>query len=411
MEPPTAAAPTAPARPATPAEPESTLLSEILGNPLAPVAAGALVALLAGFGFYRARQRKKSGQVDSSFLESRLQPDSFFGASGGQRVDTNEAAATGSSMVYSPSQLDAAGDVDPVAEADVYLAYGRDLQAEEILKEAMRTNPSRVAIHSKLLEIYAKRRDVKAFEVVAGEAYNLTGGAGVEWEQITELGRELDPTNQLYQPGGQPAAKPGAKPITAAVAAGLGASTMPASGHPELGDAGPLDLDLDLDFSNSRSPADDLPNASMQTAPYRVPEPPVFTPPPSLPTSPAPLADLDFKPSGPPSGYGTIDVSVPDLPGSEPLEAESTHSPSDSGMLEFDLGSLSLDLPSTTDGRAGSGLEPLNTDDPLATKLALAEEFLAIGDDDGARALVEEVVSEASGGLKSKAEKLLAEIG
>jgi pilus assembly protein FimV len=130
-----------------------------------------------------------------------------------------------------------------------------------------------------------------------------------------------------------------------------------------------------------------------------------------LPTSPAPLADLDFKPSGPPSGYGTIDVSVPDLPGSEPLDAESTHSPSDSGMLEFDLGSLSLDLPSTTYGRNGSGLEPLNTDDPLATKLALAEEFLAIGDDDGARALVEEVVAEASGGLKSKAEQLLAEIG
>ena len=62
-------------------------------------------------------------------------------------------------MSYSPSQLDAAGDVDPVAEADVYLAYGRDLQAEEILKEALRTNPERVAIHVKLLEIYAKRRD------------------------------------------------------------------------------------------------------------------------------------------------------------------------------------------------------------------------------------------------------------
>jgi Tfp pilus assembly protein FimV len=45
-------------------------------------------------------------------------------------------------MSYSLSQLDAIGDVDPVAEADVYLAYGRDLQAEEILKEAMRSNPS-----------------------------------------------------------------------------------------------------------------------------------------------------------------------------------------------------------------------------------------------------------------------------
>jgi len=28
-------------------------------------------------------------------------------------------------------------DVDPIAEAEVYMAYGRDAQAEEILKEAM----------------------------------------------------------------------------------------------------------------------------------------------------------------------------------------------------------------------------------------------------------------------------------
>jgi pilus assembly protein FimV len=65
-------------------------------------------------------------------------------------------------MTYSLSQLDAIGDVDPVAEADVYLAYGRDLQAEEILKEAMRSSPERLAIRTKLLEVYAKRRDTKS---------------------------------------------------------------------------------------------------------------------------------------------------------------------------------------------------------------------------------------------------------
>ena len=50
-------------------------------------------------------------------------------------------------------------------------------------------------------------------------------------------------------------------------------------------------------------------------------------------------------------------------------------------------------------------------DNPLATKLALAEEFNAIGDADGARSLAEEVLAEASGDLKSRAQKLLAEIG
>src|SRR4029078_12110649 len=106
-------------------------------------------------------------------------------------------------MPYSLSQLDAAGDVDPVAEADVYPAYGRDLQAEEILKEAMRTTPQRGAGHSQLLQIYAKRRYAKAFELVATEAYGLTHGAGPEWEHVCELGQELDPNNPLYRPGGQ----------------------------------------------------------------------------------------------------------------------------------------------------------------------------------------------------------------
>ena len=49
--------------------------------------------------------------------------------------------------------------------------------------------------------------------------------------------------------------------------------------------------------------------------------------------------------------------------------------------------------------------------DPLATKLALAEEFNAIGDPDGARSLAQEVLAEASGDLKSRAQRFLAEIG
>jgi pilus assembly protein FimV len=232
------------AKPAAPA-PEPGFLDELMDNPLILAAAGLIVALGAGFGLYRVQQRKKTAQVDSSFLESRLQPDSFFGASGGQRIDTNESGATGSSMVYSPSQLDAAGDVDPVAEADVYLAYGRDLQAEEILKEALRTQPQRVAIHTKLLEIYAKRRDTKAFELVATEAYGLTHGEGSEWDRICEQGQELDATNSLYRPGGQPTA--GATAAAATSAAGKFGSTTQTQAVAAPAPAA-SDVDLDLDF-------------------------------------------------------------------------------------------------------------------------------------------------------------------
>ena len=51
-----------------------------------------------------------------------------------------------------------------------------------------------------------------------------------------------------------------------------------------------------------------------------------------------------------------------------------------------------------------------DTQDPLETKLALADEFRAIGDDDGARALIEEVIAEASGAMKAKAERALSKL-
>ncbi len=420
--PPVTAAPALPAsKPkspvaAKPAAAEPSLVDELLENPAIPAAAGGLIALLAGFGFYRSRQRKKSAQVDSSFLDSRLQPDSFFGSSGGQHVDTNDEAPAGSSLVYSPSQLDAAGDVDPVAEADVYLAYGRDLQAEEILKEALRVNPSRIAIHGKLLEIYAKRRDVRAFEVVAAEAHNLSGGEGSEWDRICELGRELDGENALYQPGGHP--KSNAEPATAVEPASpvFGASTLPAPSQPEFASSSPVPIDLDfgaLDDTSAHPPTashDTGSAAAMAAAPDD--DNGLTWDAISSPVQPD-VAQADMEP--------LIDITAPDLPLDHDPAARTTPSTdsrdnhaADAGMIEFDLGSLSLDLDQSVPQAEATAELPQDGSsdtDPMATKLALAQEFHAIGDADGARTLVEEVVAGTTGPLKAKAQRFLAELG
>lgn len=442
-----AAAPSA-AKPApAPLPPEPSLLDDVLENPLIPALGVGLLAVLLGFGFYKMRQKRKTASVDSSFLESRLQPDSFFGASGGQRIDTAETNnPTGSSMVYSPSQLDAAGDVDPVAEADVYLAYGRDLQAEEILKEALRINPQRVAIHGKLLEIYAKRRDAKAFEVVAAEAYNLTQGTGVEWDHICELGRELDASNPMYRPGGQPGAGAVAAAAVASPTSFNATRPIPAQAAPAASD-----IDLDLDFSLG-----DEPDTLQPPAPAAVMPPPGRPPVAAAPARAAP-APMDFSAAPSlelPSSHQAaqpVRLETPDLTLNDnslnfdlspPEKAAPAPAPvaAKSDMLEFDLGGLSLDLPPSAPaaapapvpapspapaaaaapslsmdalpalGGADTGLAD-GGDSPLATKLSLAEEFNAIGDTDGARSLAEEVLAEASGDLKSRAQRLLAEIG
>ena len=62
-------------------------------------------------------------------------------------------------------------------------------------------------------------------------------------------------------------------------------------------------------------------------------------------------------------------------------------------------------------GSTGGFDDSASGGDPLATKFALAQEFNAIGDPDGARSLAEEVLAEASGDLKHRAQRFLAEIG
>jgi pilus assembly protein FimV len=434
---PVAAAP-APAKPkvAAPAPmpaPEPELIDELMADPLVPAAAAGLIALLAGFGIYRMRQRKKNAaQVDSAFLESRLQPDSFFGASGGQRVDTNQNdPSSASSIVYSASQLDAADDVDPVAEADVYLAYGRDLQAEEILKEAVRSNPGRLAIHTKLLEIFSKRRDARSFESTAAQAYKLTGPTSPEWARVCEMGLAIDPANPLYQPGGAPGT--GAAP-SAVADSGFGGSTVPVSAHAELDApaASGVDLDLDLDFSLDEAPAasaiSDVTGSTVPVSDQTV----------KMAAQPDDNSlDMDFDLPEPtqainaqPAAAEMPELSMPEISlsmdefdapkqdepaplkfeatGPLPVTTETPSSTADTGLMEFDLGNLSLDLDPPSDTATGAPEEM--SEDPLETKLALAEEFISIGDEDGARALIEEVVSESTGEMRAKAQRALAQL-
>lgn len=373
----------------------------LFDNPLVLPAAGVLLAGLAGLAFYRFRSRAKRDSGETSFLESKLQPDSFFGASGGQRIDTRDASGVSSSMSYSLSQLDAIGDVDPVAEADVYLAYGRDLQAEEILKEAMRGNPDRLAIRTKLLEVYAKRRDTKGFELLATQLFALTQGQGEDWQKAQELGRGIDPENPLYQPGGQPS---GGREQTMSREP-MGASTMPHSVMPTASA-----------FAASMPPAAAQPEAPAAPAP-RAAEPAgdldLNLDVPSFDAPPAPATYETTAASGSNAGLD-LDFPLGEAPAPAAAPVPSANAP-----LEFDLNSLSLDLDapstqgSTVSDKTLGGLDlPAvegagDATDPLVRKLELAEEFRQIGDTEGARDLLEEVVAKADGSLKAKAQGML----
>jgi len=435
--PPPAPAPSPAPAPAPAAAASGDMLQGLMDNPLVLPAAGGLAALLALLALLRLR--KKKGTEEATSDDSRLHGESFFNASGSHQANGEEAAAAGaaSSMMYSPSQLDAAGDVDPVAEADVYLAYGRDAQAEEILKEAARLHPERVAVHTKLLEIYAKRGDKAAMEAVASEIYALTNGAGDDWEHACRVAHPVDPDNTLYQLQGA------SRLAAATVSMPLAAEDMPPVAATPA-DAGNAGLDLDLDFNEAPAPAPDLdlPDlaASLPTEPAPAAPAPTaeaeddfsvdfdldLTPEPAKAEAPAaaPTDDglgLDFEldlgagdtPAAqeqPPAAVGesTEDPTL-DLDAFNALAAQEAPAapPPQPAPLDLGLEGLNLDLDTPTTGDASPAA---HIADPLETKLSLAEEFQAIGDTEGARSLAEEVRDEASGELKTRAEAFLSSL-
>ncbi len=353
-----------PAPVAPPPEPEEDWLA-MLSDFALPIGAG-LVTLLMGWGAMRWWRRRRENATETSFSESKLQADSFFGASGGQRVDTRESSApASSSLSYSLSQLDAIGDVDPVAEADVYLAYGRDLQAEEILKEALRTDPHRLAIRMKLLEVYAKREDVRNFDVQMEEVREITGGLGEEWEHALELGRSLDPANPEYQVSGL-----GAVVDLDSTPDGLHddpTPTLPSPHSVSLDDTS-SGLELDIDLSSSKfTTLDEAPApAPMPAAPApraSAPMPlnlPASAPMPLVPElepmpMPEPVQVPVPAPIPAPSPSGMLDLNMDDMlsfpalgsaptPAPAPVAAPAPAPKHDDGGLDFDFSSLSLDL-------------------------------------------------------------------
>ena len=76
-----------------------------------------------------------------------------------------------------------------MAEADIYIAYGRFNQAAELLQNALNDEPHRRDLRLKLMEVYAELGNRDGFAREESELREIGGAAG-----------EVEQLKQKYQP-------------------------------------------------------------------------------------------------------------------------------------------------------------------------------------------------------------------
>ena len=352
----------APPPPPPPRE-EPSLVDELLDNPFALPALGGVLALGAGYGWFAMRRRRQAAQAEENLIGGEaLSPNSLFGSTGGQSVDTSTAFGTAGPDTGVDVQ---ATEVDPIAEAEVYIAYGREAQAEEILREALRKQPRRQAIRAKLLEIYAGRKDVASFGELAAEMHEMTGGQNEEWPKVAAMGLALDPENPLYS----------------------GQAGAPAEGEPAEGLFAQESLDERLDAS-----------------------PTLSAPPPEPEPEPEPALDFDLELEdtkiNPPTDLQKAVDGKFDLPDLD-LEPPTVVAPAEPPALDLDLGPLEGDEPRPDAEVAVQEPEDEVLWQEMGTKLDLASAYEEIGDKEGARELLDEVLKAGDADQKRRAREML----
>jgi len=435
-----------------PAKPEPSFIDDLFGNtPTWAIGGGALVLLAGIAGIVAARRRKTTRFEDSIISGTDIKTNTVFGSTGGGVVNTGDNSLASDFSREGLGNIDT-DEVDPIAEAEVYLAYGRDAQAEEILKDALKKDPQRQEIYLKLLEIHSQHNKPSAFETVASELYSVSGGQGEVWQKAMALGRQLDPANPLFTEAGGSAFAATPAAAAAAAAAEPPASdtqvfSVPPEHKAEPRVATPLDFSLDDDISlapssgeEPKTPAAILAGAAQEVAksnraasdsmmPFE--KTPGFAGPASGAASKAssdkfeplhdsfslepesvPKFDLDFQLDEP---VRAAPPAAQPKPAPEPERAFATAgAPAPqlarpAAAIELDKLDLAFDPDrSTFEDPTPSVLDGQWHD--AATKLDLAKAYQEMGDVEGAREILQEVLHEGDDEQKSEAKTLLSKL-
>jgi len=173
------------------------------------IVGGASILILGLLAWLWTRKRRAEEEMDADSMfsassqivmpdsEMNSQPESSIVSHEGEAYDVGTVGESSFLSEFTPSDFDAfdaeQSEVDPIAEADVYLAYGRYQQAEELMQQAIKEHPERKECKLKLLEIFYASENKAAFaEYLSELEQSGTKDEDPEfWAKAVEMQKEL----------------------------------------------------------------------------------------------------------------------------------------------------------------------------------------------------------------------------
>jgi pilus assembly protein FimV len=229
---------------------------------------------------------------------------------------------------------------------------GSDPDQDQLLDQ-LAENPDDIGLHLELVSLYYTRRDVEHFEAAAEAMHaHITEADQPEWQDVIHMGQDLAPGHPLFAE-----------------------ADLPASTHDERSPLHQFDLDRYAGHNESASATASSP-------------------------SPSKISEYHFD----------FDVT--------PHQQEAKTNPAHAGTAKQETEQESVSTwnfdeaaeeHDTAHADHAADFGELH-DDPIDTKLDLARAYLDMGDPDGARAMLDEVMQEGTQMQKDVAKTLMAKI-
>ena len=319
----------------------------LMSNPLVLSGGTLLVVALAAAGLFVVRRRREGAAQDEPLTQAEI------AAPENDEFDAERESELALDESAAADEEDVSHQTsDAISEAEIYIAYGRFPQAIKSLRNAIEAEPARTDLQLKLMEVFTQTEDATAFNLL------FEGFSDIASEAEIEEARGL----RVRIPG--------------AAKAAMDATVISTEPIAELEDADEVDMSFDLDRDldatvDLLSGDDDLELDDIE------------------------LTDTDLT--------ATVEVEAVGLELGDDDDLDFDLDLGSDDSLDLDDDGLDLDL--ENDGALEHDL-----DDDANNKLDLARAYIDMGDSDGARNVLQEIMKEGSETEAREASELLGKI-